>query len=90
MTATTELIAGRSIRIGHTQSLNDEPYSGWTQPFIWSKEYVLRLKGGPVGEVYPTPYEESWWARLPLHNAKEFDTIHEAMTYIEAIGALID
>ena len=62
----------------------------WVRPFQHSPEYVLRLKGRIVGEVYPTPYEESWWARLPLHNAKEFDTIHEAMTYIEAIGALID
>ena len=88
MTETTNMLEGRSIRIGH--STGDDTFSGWTQPLIWSKEYVLRLKGNIVGEVYPTPYEESWWARLPLHNAKEFDTIHEAMTYIEAIGALID
>lgn len=88
MTETTNMLEGRSIRAG-TAGWGDV-YSGWTQPFIWSKEYVLRLKGNIVGEVYPTPYEESWWARLPLHNAKEFDTIHEAMTYIEAIGALID
>lgn len=88
MTATTDMLEGRSIRVGTEDRGN--AFSGWTQPFIWSKEYVLRLKGNIVGEVYPTPYEESWWARLPLHNAKEFDTIHEAMTYIEAIGALID
>lgn len=86
--STTTTLGGRSIRVGTAD--RDDVYSGWTQPFIWSKEYVLRLKGRIVGEVYPTPYEESWWARLPLHNAKEFDTIHEAMTYIEAIGALID
>jgi len=62
----------------------------WVRPFQHSPEFVLQIRSVTVGEVYPAPYEESWWARLPLHNAKEFDTIHEAMTYIEAIGALID
>lgn len=86
---TTELLGGRTIRTGVTGPKGDE-YSGWTQPFVWSNEYVLRLRGRRVGEVYPTPYEESWWARIELHNAKEFGTLHEAMTYVEAIGALID
>jgi hypothetical protein len=88
MTAATNMLEGRSIRIG--PNTRDDTYSGWTQPFVWSKEYVLRLKGSQVGEVYPTPYEESWWARVQLHNAKEFATIGEAMMYVEAIGALID
>ena len=62
----------------------------WVRPFQYSPEFVLQIRSATVGEVYPAPYEESWFARSPLHNAKEFATIGEAMLYIEAIGALID
>ena len=63
----------------------------WVRPFQHSPEFVLQIRSVTVGEVYPAPYETSWFARVyGGHNAREFDTVGEAMLYIEAIGALID
>jgi len=63
----------------------------WVRPFQYSPEFVLQIRGNKVGEVYPAPYGTSWFARVyGGHNAREFDTVGEAMLYIEAIGALID
>ena len=72
-------------RVGNTTS------TCWVRPFQYSPEYVLYVRGNKVGEVYPDAYRTMWFSRLyGGHNAREFDTVHEAMLYIEAIGALID
>lgn len=62
---------------------------GWYQPYIYSPEYVMYVKGIPIGEVFPSRDEpDCWVARIYPHMGKEYDTQDEAMLFLEAVQAL--
>jgi len=89
MGAGTLIVCGRKITQPH-----DVPgetlrrVEGWYKPFSYSPEYVMYVKGVPTGEVYKIAMEERWISRLYPHNGKEYDTLDEAMLFLEAIAAL--
>jgi hypothetical protein len=56
---------------------------------MYSPEYVMYVKGVPLGEVFPkTVHETEWIARIYPHQGKEYDTQNEAMLFLEAVQAL--
>jgi hypothetical protein len=84
-----EYLAGREIAWPEDRVTNK--FSGWVRAFQYSQEFVLYKSGNRVGEVYPAVHETVWFARVyGGHHPREFDTVGEAILYIEAIGALID
>ena len=85
------IVCGRKVKtpeevgrdLGGTRTVH-----GWYKPFSYSPEYVMYVKGEPLGEVYPLADLVTWMGRLYPHNAREYDSQDEAMLFLEAVSAL--
>jgi hypothetical protein len=85
---TGKIVCGREILLPHTgEAERSRLETGWMQPFGYSEEYVMYVKGVQLGEVYKL-IDERWVSRIYPHLGKEYDTLDEAMLFLEAVAAL--
>jgi len=90
MGAGTLIVCGRKVTTPEDATFRQGKavVEGWYKPFSYSPEYVMYVEGVPTGEVYKVAMEERWISRLYPHKGKAYDTLDEAMLFLEAIAAL--